>query len=361
MARPDFRFAALVVLLMAVATGWVAWTHHLPVRDPDGVAGPSWVQIPLIIVLAIASDVVPRTVYRSWRTPRAIGATAASLLRERWGRGYLRFALAAFAVTYVCNSAFRNLKSYVPFVNGHTWDQPLDALDRALWLGHDPATVLHQLLGTGWAAHFLSFVYVSWLVLVPFTMAVALVWTHRTAVAAWYFTALTLDWALGVATYFLVPSLGPIYATPERFDALPQTYVATIQESMIDGRAAMLADPWSTGAVQPIAAFASLHVGIVVTMVIFARLLGLARWIRVTGWVYLGLTTLATVYLGWHYSVDAVGGAAIGALAVWLAALGTGNHVAGIPRLQPEPVPATRPAPAPVPQPAAIARRTSSA
>ncbi len=324
--------------LLVVATLWVAWTHRLPLRDPDGVAGPTYLQVPLIIVLAFLADVVPRTLARGWRTPRSLVGTAHTVALERWPSAYLRFALAGMAVSYLCNSAFRNLKSYIPFVNRDLWDAPLDRVDRALWLGHDPAGLLHDLLGTGWAAHFLSVVYVAWLALIPITLAIALIWTRRVAATSWYVTALALNWALGMATYFLVPSLGPIYSSPERFADLPPTYVASLQESMLQGRAEMLADPWSVGAVQPIAAFASLHVGIVVTMVLMAHLLGLSRWVRVSGWVFLGLTTLATVYLGWHFSIDAVGGVAIGAAAVWIAALGTGNHVAGRPRLIEEPV-----------------------
>jgi hypothetical protein len=54
---------------------------------------------------------------------------------------------------------------------------------------------------------------------------------------------------------------------------------------------------------------------------------------------------LATVYLGWHYFLDTVGGAVLGAAGVWIAALGTGNHVRGRPRmvdLGPEPAPRDR-------------------
>ncbi len=39
-------------------------------------------------------------------------------------------------------------------------------------------------------------------------------------------------------------------------------------------------------------------------------------------WVFLGLTVLATVYLGWHYFADALGGAVLGTAGVWIAALG---------------------------------------
>jgi len=142
-----------------------------------------------------------------------------------------------------------------------------------------------------------------------------------------------VDWVLGVATYFLVPTLGPVYSEPQDFSALSHTYVTTLQESMIDDRAAVLANPFGTHAVQTIAAFASLHVGIMVTVCLMVELLGMRRWIRVAMWVFLGLTFIATIYLGWHFFVDTIGGVVLGALGVWIAALGTGNHDHGRPRM----------------------------
>ena len=50
---------------------------------------------------------------------------------------------------------------------------------------------------------------------------------------------------------------------------------------MIQDRYAVLYDPFATHAVQTIAAFASLHVGIMVTVCLMAELLGMKRWIRV--------------------------------------------------------------------------------
>jgi membrane-associated phospholipid phosphatase len=142
-----------------------------------------------------------------------------------------------------------------------------------------------------------------------------------------------VDWVLGVATYFAVPTLGPVYAEPQDFAALPHTYVSTLQEAMINDRYTVLFDPFGTHAVQTIAAFASLHVGIMVTVCVMVEVLRMRRWIRVAMWMFLGLTVLATVYLGWHYFVDTLGGAAIGLGGVWIAALGTGNHVRGRPRM----------------------------
>ena len=329
MSRPSFRFAGVLTALMLLATLWVAWSRHLPVRDHDGLAGPSWLQVPVIAILAIVVDVAPRALRRGWRAPSRLHAVAREVFRERWPASFVRFALAGLLVSYLVNSSFRNLKSWVPFVNSRLWDRTLDRMDQQVWLGNEPATVLHDLLGTGWAAHVLSVVYVSWLVLVPFTLGIALLWSRRTDASAWFVTALSVDWALGLVAYYLVPSIGPVYAHPERFTDLPDTYVTHLQQSMLADRGELLSDPFSAGAVEPIAAFASLHVALVVTMVLMAHLLGTSRWVVVAGWLYLALTVVATIYLGWHYFVDDLGGAAIGAGAVWIAAWGTGQSVHG--------------------------------
>jgi hypothetical protein len=198
-----------------------------------------------------------------------------------------------------------------------------------LWLGNDPSTVLHDLLGTTWAAHFFSLVYVGWIGFVPVTLVAALVWSRNVTGGAWYVTAVAVDWVLGVITYFLVPTVGPIYHQPGHFSTLPHTWVSSIEAAMWRDRGEVLAHPFATDAVQTIAAFASLHVGIMVTVCVMAELLRLNRGVRVGLWVFLGLTELATIYLGWHYFVDTLAGAALGVAGVWIAALGTGNLVHG--------------------------------
>ena len=103
---------------------------------------------------------------------------------------------------------------------------------------------------------------------------------------------------------------------------------------MWQARLDVLSNPWDTVAVQTIAAFASLHVGIMVTMCLMAHLLRMPTALRVAGWIFLALTVVGTIYLGWHFVMDAFGGAVVGAAGVWIAALGTGNHVYGWPRLR---------------------------
>jgi hypothetical protein len=337
--RANFKFAGLCALALTLAMVAVAWAEDLPIRDPDGVVVPTYVRLPIILLIAWLLDVLPRSVGRTAKAVREHRAHADTpwrdfrdVVRERWTRSHVVFSVSGLAAWYVCYATFRNLKSYVPFVHPTLFDDTFHKLDRALWLGHDPANVLHSLFGTTWAAEVFSAVYVIWIVLIPVTLAVALVWTRHPAAGSWFVTAVAVDWLLGVATYFVLPTLGPIYSAPGDFDQLRHTYTTTLESNLWHDRMAVVpalgGDPHATDAVQTIAAFPSLHVGLMVTVCLFVTLAGMARWIRVTSWVFLALTVLATIYLGWHFSLDA-----LGSVAVWIAALGTGNHVGGRPQL----------------------------
>jgi hypothetical protein len=331
--RANFKFAGLCALALTLAMVLVATLEDLPIRDPDGVVVPTYVRLPIILLIAWLLDVVPRAVARAGRRVRTLPGQFVIVARERWTRSHVVFAVSGLAAWYVCYAAFRNLKSYVPFVHGQLFDDTFRRIDHTLWLGHDPANVLHSWFGTTWAAEFFSAVYVIWIVLIPVSLAIALVWTRHPAAGSWFVTAVAVDWLLGVAAYYAVPTLGPIYSRPADFAGLRHTYTTTLEETLLRDRQDVLADPHATHAVQTIAAFPSLHVGMMVTVCVFVTLIGMARWIRITSWVFLALTVLATIYLGWHFSLDAIGGAVLGTVAVWIAALGTGNHVGGRPRL----------------------------
>ena len=92
---------------------------------------------------------------------------------------------------------------------------------------------------------------------------------------------------------------------------------------LLDQRVAFLAHP-TTATPQAIAAFASLHVSMSLTAALAAHLLGLGRRMKIALWVWLGLTLLDTIYLGWHYVLDDFGGVAIAILALVFARALTG-------------------------------------
>ncbi len=317
---------ALVVLafVMVVASVLVAESQHLPIRDPDDALGPSWIRLPLILLGAVLIDVVPRFVLRE-RQGTGVVTAVRQVLAERWPHDQIRFTLIGLVSWYLTYSTFRNLKNAVPFVNDTLWDAQMADLDHLIWLGHDPAAVLHNLLGVGFAAMFLSGIYLLWIGLIPASLAWALTWTRNHALAAWYVTALAFDWVLGVAAYYAFPTLGPIYSRPVDFMSLPESSKA-LQSTMMTDRFQVLGSPRATDTLQTIAAFPSLHVGMMVTICLLVHWNTRRVLPRVLAWTMLVLTVLATLYLGWHFFIDVLGGAAVGALAAWLGAYATGQR-----------------------------------
>ena len=78
-----------------------------------------------------------------------------------------------------------------------------------LFGGNDPAALLHTLLGTGFANHALSGAYLLLFIFIPVTLAAALVFSPNLQAGLFYASAQSLNWLLGAASYFLLPSLGP--------------------------------------------------------------------------------------------------------------------------------------------------------
>ena len=306
-----------VAVVCAVALGQ-------PVRDPDGFLGPTYVRLPLIAAALLALDVLPRAALRA-RISRAPGREVVAVVRERWPWRRLRPVLVGLAAFYVTYVAYRNLKHYLPLLRPGLVDDELEATDRAITGGPAPAQLLHDLLGTGVAAHVLSWVYLAFLVFVPASLGLALVARGRSRDASWYVTALCLNWALGTASYYLLPSRGPVYAQWQLFRDLAETGTSRLQDGLLRSRLLVLADPEGTDRLNSIAAFASLHVSIVFTAALIAQLTLRSVAVRAALWTFFGLTVVATLYFGWHYVLDDVAGLAIGATAVLLAAWGTGR------------------------------------
>jgi membrane-associated phospholipid phosphatase len=295
----------------------------LPLRDPDHVAALYLVLVGCGVAGLVALDVAIRAAHRSgvrWPTREAMRRVR----EERWTLGRslaVCLALVSFYATYM---AYRNLKSIVPLLRpGELFDRQLADLDRDLFAGNDPAALLHSLLGTGLPTHVLSAAYVAFIVFLPLTIGVTLVFSRNLMAGLFYTTAQSLNWVLGAASYFLLPSLGPIYAEPGAFAHLPYSEVTRLQDVLLDQRVAFLQDP-ASATPQSIAAFASLHISMSLTAALAAHLLGLGRRLKTALWVWFALTTAATVYLGWHYVLDDVGGLLIAATALVLARALTG-------------------------------------
>ena len=318
-AGPIVAVVSMVAAL--IATG----AAGIPLRDPDHVAGRRLVMLLALVGLLVALDVVVRASRRAQRVMPS-RALVAEARRERWTwrRGGDR------------RHGARQLLRELLRLSQPQERRPAAAPERAV---RPPAgrtgtgccsaattrpRYSNTLLGTGLANHALSGAYLLLFIFIPATLAAALVFSPNLQAGLFYASAQSLNWLLGAASYFLLPSLGPIYTDPGCLPANLPVTDASRQVLLLDQRIAFLHDP-SVATAQSIAAFASLHVSIFVT--------GACRWStpwasagggQIAAWALVALTTTSTIYLGWHDAVNYIGGALLAVMAIALARALTG-------------------------------------
>lgn len=327
------RHAYAMLLAVAAVMGVLAvvCSRELgyPLRDPEGLLGPAWLRLPLLVGMAFLVDVVPRSFYRTRGRLTGFTDAARGVIREHWTRERLKLVtigLIGFYITYV---SYRNLKNFLPFIMSddgepRKYDRELHKMDEWLLFGNDLSTILHSALGTGISAHILSYIYVFFLPMVPISIVIWSVWSRNISYGYWFVTAQCLCWSLGTLSYYALPTLGPNFYYPSLYTDLPHTAVKDLQDALSDGRQAKLLDPFSDG-IQSVAGFASLHVAITVCVALVAHYTIQTRWLRIGLWTFAGLTVTATTYFGWHYIADDIAGLLIAVVSVYLAGLATGQ------------------------------------
>jgi len=312
--------ALVTVVVALITTGDV----DVPFRDPDHVAATYFVLVGLGVALLVSLDVALRAMREEGAGFPPSRAAMGRVRRARWTPARAVVAGSALLGFYVTYMAYRNLKAVVPLVRPDVlFDGQLADWDRALLGGHDPAPLLHSLLGTGVATQVLSTFYVAFILFLPLTIGVTLVFSRDLRAPLYYTTAQSINWLIGAGSYFLWPALGPAYAEPSQFAGLPHSEVTHLQGVLLDQRIAFLHDP--AGATpQAIAAFASLHISMSFTAAVAAQLLGLGKRLKIALWVWFAVTMIGTIYLGWHYVVDNIAGVILGTIALILAGVISG-------------------------------------
>jgi membrane-associated phospholipid phosphatase len=315
--EPDHRWVVRlwsVVAAFAVVTVVRSLQVDIPLRDPHGsiLVTRLGISLALFAVLALV-DAGRRAGRRGWSVARVL-----VVLRERWPRRRLVLALTALLAYHLVYFCYHNLKSWD--VLNRPRDTMLLQWDRWLFLGHSPAVLLHDLLGQHLAAYVLMVVYESFSTVLAVAVVAALVFPARIRDGYVFIAAGIWVWILGVGSYYLVPSLGPFHAAPHEFAGLPHTMIQDTQAKYLAQRAHLLANPQAHDAFAQVSAFASLHVALTSLLLLMARYYRLRR----TTWLLAAFVTgtvVATVYLGWHFAVDDVAGAAIALAGVGLGVL----------------------------------------
>ncbi len=280
------RVSIVTALILTGAAG-------LPLRDPDHVAGRR---------LAMRRRPCRGARGARRRGPRRVVARAragrrarrcASVRRERWTRARgvaVGSALVSFYVTYL---AYRNLKSVVPVAPaGRALRSSAGrARPRSVRRPRSRRAAALAARHRGLGRRSCRARYMLFFAFIPGTLAFALVFSRDLQAGLFYTTAQSINWLLGAGSYFLLPSLGPVYVEPAAF-ARPADLGgdASCRTLLLDQRLEFLRDP------------AARHGAEHRRVLLAARLdlLHRARWrptcsgsrrgVKIAAWLLLGLT-----------------------------------------------------------------------
>ena len=294
-----------VVIAFVVVTLVESERVGVPLRDP-GLS--MTINRPLTTLLLFAIATVLEALWRGrgqWRPA----------WRERWTPRRLTLALSALVAYHVVYFCYHNLKSWVVFHAPQ--DRMLEDWDTHIFFGHHPAVLLHDLLGQSFSAYLLDGIYQSFTGLTTVALILAVVVPRDARRSLIYISGGVWLWILGVGSYYLIPSLGPFATAAHDFSGLPRLDVHGAQARLLSNRSLMLSDPGNPRAFAAIAAFASLHVAVTSYVMLMARYFKL-RWASAFMYVFVGLTVLATIYLGYHFFVDLIAGFLIAVVSVHL-------------------------------------------
>lgn len=187
-------------------------------------------------------------------------------------------------------------------------------IERAMFGGTLPSTALQDIFfdleATGVHDVALSLVHGSFFI-VPFVVAIVL-WLRSREALRLYAVSTAITFALGLLGFLLLPTAPPWMAAPDEITRVTHHLLATTTDlSLHDGAGGFTFEP------NHLAAMPSVHVAATVLVFLAVRRFGpVANWI---GAVYAVAMSVAVVYLGEHYILDAVAGWGI-AVAGWILA-----------------------------------------
>ena len=330
MYRRAYTLLVGVAAVMGVLALLVSIRYDQPLLDPEGkFLGPSWARLPILLALAIGIDLLPKAIWTSRGRPGSLMPAIRQRLRTHWTRERITLVVLGVVCFYVTYVSYRNLKSALPFVMDAMYDRELHQLDRVLFFGHDPSTVLHTALGTNLAAYFLSYIYLWFLPLVPLALMAWLVWSRNLSHGYWFATSQCLAWSLGTLSYYALPTLGPGLEYPPLYADLAKTPTNDLMDALVRARQQIRLGGYDgqgvEGIVNSVAGFASLHCAITLLVALMIQYTLKSRVLKIVFWANFGFTAVATVYFGWHYLADDIAGVMIAFISFYVGGIASGQ------------------------------------
>ena len=229
-------------------------------------------------------------------------------------------------------SLYSNIKARIPFIDPTIGDDIFIQVDAVLFGADSAEALVNFTKARPEFAEWLGGVYRH-----DYIWMVVLLWVayfrRDERAMRWIFGATALTYIVAILVTVFHPSYGPFFLEPDRFRWANDTPIGSPQRSLKRFYYANLAKVEAGEEINGrifmgIAAFPSLHVGHMCIMGVIAL-----RLVPVYALWLLGVTLVtwvATVAFGWHYWVDALGGAAIAVVCTefvwWLIRCGPGSE-----------------------------------
>ncbi len=217
------------------------------------------------------------------------------------------------------------LKAFLPAVRKENFDAILARIDIVLLGGHPAITLVQGLGRHPLILKWLDSLYSGLYFFIVWGSAVAffVVLSRRERLA--FFGSFALFWQIGLVLYFSVLAWGPVFVQPEAFRSLlaHMPHTTHVQLQLVRETSSIVHGDYDLAIrYYGLAAFPSLHVGVVLFFLLWSRHVS-RRWV-VFFLALFPLITLGSLVTGYHYFVDALGG-----VTVALAAYGVGVRFLG--------------------------------
>ncbi len=220
--------------------------------------------------------------------------------------GFVTFSIFLFS--------YSTIKTRIPEITPYSWDEGFNQLDRILFFGNDPWTVLSWIYEIPSLLRGMDFIYDIWAVILVGTWTLCFITTKHKAYVRYRFPiALLLTWFIGGNILaILLSSAGPCYYGA--VTGLADPYAAQMAAlSAIDATAPLRAFQyqeilWSiyespSLGLGGISAMPSMHCA---TSFLLVLLAWNKKILRYAALAFFGFILITSFMLAWHYAVDGV-------------------------------------------------------
>lgn len=225
-------------------------------------------------------------------------------------------ALVLFAIYTPFFASYTYFKTMIPKMVPFQHDALFAEIDRMVHFGYHPWEILQPLLGYTAITFFISIAYKFWFVVKFFAMYWQAFSQQMMDVRAQFFLTLLFSWVINGALFALfLSSAGPCFYSDFVADGLQNPYVPLMDYlrdvnenaySIVHLKSqAYLLDIYHGNMphiFSGISAMPSMHMSIAMAIVLLCWHYGWFK--RTLGLIFLLLTYLGSIHLGWHYAID---------------------------------------------------------